>query len=134
MKIKELKIPSNPDRLPQVDELAQKAAREMGFTKEQSDDISIAVTEIVNNAIIHGNKTDTSKNVIITFKIEKDQLTIVITDEGNGFNPDEVDDPTAPGNILKSKGRGIYIVRHLMDKVSFSSGPDGMIITMIKYK
>jgi len=134
MKIKELKIPSNPDRLPQVDELAQKAAREMGFTKEQSDDISIAVTEIVNNAIIHGNKTNVSKNVKITFKIEKNQLTIVITDEGNGFNPDEVEDPTTKGNILKSKGRGIYIVRHLMDKVSFNSSPDGMIITMIKYK
>jgi len=134
MKTEELKIPSNPDQLPLVDEMAQKAAREMGFTKEQSDDVSIAVTEIVNNAIIHGNNADNTKSVILTFKIEEDRLTIVITDEGIGFNPDDIEDPTKPENILKSKGRGIYIVKQLMDQVYFRIEPKGMTITMIKFK
>lgn len=134
MIIEKLHIPSNPDQLSLVDEVAQKAAMQMGFTKEQSDDVSIAVTEIVNNAIMHGNLADPKKEVMITFHKLKNSLKIQVKDEGEGFKPEEIDDPTKEENIHKSKGRGIYIVKHLMDSVKFKNSRQGMIISLEKRK
>jgi len=134
MIIEKLHIPSTPDQLSLVDEVAQKAAKQMGFNKEQSDDVSIAVTEIVNNAIMHGNLADPKKEVLITFRKLKNSLKIQIQDEGEGFKPDEVEDPTKEENIHKFKGRGIFIVKHLMDSVKFKHSREGMIISLEKRK
>lgn len=129
-----LEIISDPNQLPKVDEFAQKVAQKMGFSKEQSDDISIAVTEVVNNAIMHGNNCDPQKRVFITFYRSKSHLMVKVEDQGGGFEPDDLEDPTAPENILKGKGRGIFIVKHLMDEVNFEKTPIGMSITILKRK
>jgi serine/threonine-protein kinase RsbW len=129
-----LEIQSDPDQLFLVDEFTQRIAREMGFSQEQSDDIVISVIEIVNNAITHGNNADPQKKVFISFFKNNNCLKIEIQDQGKGFEPDKIADPTAPANLMKGKGRGIFIVKHLVDEILFRNTPKGMIITLIKRK
>jgi len=127
-----LEIPSNPDELSRVDETVDKIAAEMGFSPQQRDDLAIAVTEAVNNAIMHGNNADPRKKVHITFIIDDGVFTIKIRDEGTGFDPAALPDPTAPENILMEKGRGLFIIRHLMDELRIIRTPQGMELVLVK--
>lgn len=81
--------------------------------------ISVAVRESVINAIKHGNKEDQTKRVVVEFRFEPldepSQLVVTVVDEGEGFEPEEVADPLAPENLLKSNGRGIFFMRNFMD-------------------
>lgn len=83
--------------------------------------IIIAVTESVNNAIIHGNKTNPEKDVKLHYFLEKNELGFVIEDEGEGFNFIDIPDPTLPENIEKLTGRGIFLMKSLADQVSFNN-------------
>ena len=83
---------------------------------------------------MHGNLADPNKEVKITFHKLKKSLKIQIQDEGSGFTLDMLDDPTKEENLRKSKGRGIFIVKHLMDSVKFKNSKDGMIISLEKKK
>ena len=80
----------------------------------------IALTEAVSNAIIHGNKCDESKKVIINTLSFADKICLRIEDEGNGFDPHNLPDPTAPENLMTLGGRGVFLMQHLADTVSFS--------------
>jgi len=131
-RLQELTIPSDPEELPKVDEIAEKVAIEMKFPKDLRDDIAIAVTEAVNNAIIHGNHEDPDKKVHITFTSQPDGLKVRVIDEGDGFDPDKMPDPTSPENILLEQGRGVFIIKHLMDYTEFKKVRGGMQITMVK--
>lgn len=82
--------------------------------------ILISLTEAVTNAIIHGNHNDTSKRVYVKLKKNKDRITFLVSDEGGGFNFDGLPDPTAPENLLKIGGRGVFLMRQLSDDVVFS--------------
>ena len=84
--------------------------------------IMIAVTEAVNNAIRHGNKNQKSKNVSLTLSINDNTIRFQVKDEGNGFDYDNLPDPTAPENIEKPGGRGIFLMKHLSDDVIFKEG------------
>lgn len=131
-RLEELTIPSDTEELPKVDEIAERVAIELKFPKDLRDDIAIAVTEAVNNAIIHGNNEDPDKKVHITFISQPDGLEVQIVDEGGGFDPEKMPDPTTPENILLEQGRGLFIIRHLMDFTEFKRVPGGMQITMVK--
>jgi len=131
-RLQELTIPSDPEELPKVDEIAEKVAIEMKFPKDLRDDIAIAVTEAVNNAIIHGNHEAPDKKVHITFTSQPDGLKVRVIDEGDGFDPDKMPDPTSPENILLEQGRGVFIIKHLMDYTEFKKVRGGMQITMVK--
>ena len=131
-RIEKLTIPSNPEELPAIDEIAERVAIELKFPKDMRDDIAIAVTEAVNNAIIHGNNQDPEKKVHITFTSQPDGLEVQIIDEGGGFDPQNMPDPTTPENILLEQGRGLFIIQHLMDFTEFKKIPGGMKITMVK--
>ena len=100
----------------------------MNFSKDQQDNLSIAVTEAVGNAIVHGNKKDINKKVHILFKLKKDQVDVRVKDEGKGFDPDTLDNPLNPENIMKENGRGIFILKALVDDVSFDFSPSGTTI------
>lgn len=91
--------------------------------------ILIATLEAVNNAIIHGNKTDNKKAVNVKFNVEGKILTITVRDEGNGFNHETIPDPTAPENIENIHGRGVFLMKRLADDISFNS--DGNMVKMI---
>ncbi len=106
----------------------------MHFSDEQKDGLAIAITEIVNNAITHGNRNDLRRKVIIDYELTSDAMIITIQDEGRGFAPEKVADPLAPENLLKESGRGIFIVRTLMDSVNYEFNESGTLVRMVKQK
>lgn len=116
----------------QVELLTVRVATALNFNESDIDDLSISVTEMFNNAIHHGNAHDESKSVTLTFRQLPNQLEISIKDCGSGFNPDEIRDPLAPENLLAENGRGIYLVRNLMDDLQFNITSDGTEVLLRK--
>jgi serine/threonine-protein kinase RsbW len=127
-----LVIQSDPDKVVEVDEWAERIAQEMGFSPDERFDIAISVTEAVNNAIVHGNARDRTKRVVIAFTKKENELEVSVRDEGKGFNHRLVADPTIPENLMKPSGRGILIIRTLMDDVHFRGLDEGMEVVMVK--
>ena len=127
-------IHSRLKELTKIEKISGKIAAKMSLSEDQHDNLSIAVTEAVGNAIVHGNKKDPKKKVYITFQIDKDEIKVSVRDEGEGFNPDELSDPLDPKNILKDSGRGIFILKSLMDDVYFTFSPKGTTIHFILKK
>jgi len=84
--------------------------------------IMIAVTEAVNNAIKHGNQGDKSKNVSLTLSLDNNTISFKVEDEGPGFDYRNLPDPTSPENLEKPGGRGIFLMKHLSDDVTFKNG------------
>ncbi|MCG3155423.1 MAG: Serine-protein kinase RsbW [bacterium] len=123
-----------PDLIHEIERLAEKASRLAGFTEEERDSLAIAVTEIGNNAINHGNKRDPRKKVFVDITASAGEVRVVIRDEGPGFNPDHLSNPLDPENLLRESGRGVFIVRSLMDEVHFDFTRGGTETTMIKRK
>ena len=128
----QLSIPSNTKFLKQVESLSVQVARDMRLNESDSDDLAIAVTELVNNAIHHGNQENMDKQVTIIFNISSNRIEIRIKDEGSGFNPNNLNDPLAPENILKESGRGIFLIRQLMDSVDFNFTKQGTEVIATK--
>lgn len=127
-------IPSSLDYLPKVDEYVERKLRKLGVNKDKLADIAISVTEAVTNAVLHGNKNDLKKKVRIKLKTDSSCVVITVEDEGNGFDPESVQSPIEKGNILKPVGRGIFILKSLMDKVDFIIPPQkGTIVKMTKF-
>jgi len=114
-----LSIPSLADNIRIVESFIDNARERFNFNEDIYGNVMIAVTESVNNAIIHGNKNDKSKNVDLSLEVNQHYLCFTIKDEGSGFNYDNLPDPTAPENLLKTGGRGIFLIRHLADEVKF---------------
>lgn len=102
-----------------------------GYSDDAIRKMKISLTELLVNAILHGNKKDFSKKVIMGHIIDKTRAVISIMDEGSGFKPDSIPDPTLPENIVKDCGRGLYIVHHYVDSVVFNS--KGNRVTVTKY-
>jgi serine/threonine-protein kinase RsbW len=127
-----LTIFSDPNNIVAVDEWAERIAEEMGFDEDDRDDIAISVTEAVNNAIVHGNNADPYKQVVIELSTDNGELRVSVMDEGRGFDLGEVPDPTIPENLMKPFGRGIHIIRRLMDDVWIDRLQTGCRVTMIK--
>jgi len=130
----ELVIPSILDKISEVESFTEKITNEMDFSQEEKDSIAIAVTEMANNAILHGNKKDQQKKVVIRYQLTQTSLTVTIKDEGAGFNPDTINNPLAPENLLKESGRGVFIVKALMDKLSYHFDGTGTMVTLVKNK
>lgn len=119
MKYRMLTISSNPNNILELESHLQKWASIHKIQPERYADILISLTEAVNNAIIHGNKSDESKKVFIDYIEASDGLTFCVTDEGHGFNPGGVPDPTCEENIECCGGRGVYIMKALADRICF---------------
>jgi serine/threonine-protein kinase RsbW len=95
--------------------------------------MTVAVRESVVNAMKHGNRLDESKRVELSFVLHPDELEVEVADQGAGFNPDSVANPTADENILKVDGRGIFFMRSFMDSVSYSfPRKGGTVVHMTK--
>jgi serine/threonine-protein kinase RsbW len=100
------------------------------WVAEDEDDFEVALCEVLANAVIHGNHEDPEKQVRVSCGCGTDEISIIVRDEGQGFDIGEVPDPTAPENISSSHGRGIYLMRTLMDEVHFEGG--GTVVYMRK--
>ncbi len=117
-----------------VEARAEQLSREAGFDEDTSSQIAMVTREAVINAILHGNKRDPNKKVRIDFALSDSALSITIADEGLGLDPDSVPDPCAPENILRSSGRGIFLMRAIMDEVHFHQLRPGTEIELIKHR
>lgn len=125
-------IPSNHEFLSDVDMFIEGILRGYGADESIIADIAISVSELVNNAISHGNSQNEGKTVVVEIVKNSDKVSISVQDEGTGFNPNSLDDPLAEENLLKEVGRGIFIVKSLMDSVNIEPSPRGTKITMTK--
>ena len=129
----ELRLPS---RIEAIDEAATAVARlvsRSGMSEEAAFGVDMAVREAIANAIIHGNQLDESKLVEISVTSSPDSFEIRVHDQGAGFSPETVSDPTEEENLLKSSGRGIFFVRNFMDEVYWLTPPEGgTTVRMIK--
>ena len=127
-------ISSQLSELAKVEQISETVSDKMGFTQDEKDNLAIAITEVVGNAIVHGNKKNPDKKVFVQFHIHPDRLHVEIQDEGEGFDPDEVADPLEPANLMKESGRGIFILQNLIDTVEFEFLKSGtkVHLTMIK--
>lgn len=115
-----LQFSSVLENIHQAEKLIDEVVAEYNVKEDYYGELLIAMTEAVNNAIVHGNKLDASKNVTITFDVPDDKnLRFTIEDEGPGFDYDNLPDPTAPENIEKPHGRGVFLMRQLADDCAF---------------
>ena len=105
--------------------------REIGVNEEIIFDVHVGFEEALRNAMVHGNKEAEHKKVAVETKIEDNSVTIMVEDEGDGFVPESLPDPTHDDNLLLEGGRGVYLIKHLMDEVRYENG--GRRLIMIKY-
>jgi len=127
--LKQLKIESDISNLNMVENAIDSLTNEIGISQDNYGKVLVAVLEAVNNAIVHGNKADLKKTVEINFWVKKKDLNISVTDEGKGFKPAAVPDPTKPENIEAINGRGIFLMSRLADGIAFNKR--GNSVTMI---
>ncbi len=114
-------IPSLPENIRIVESFIDNAKDKFELNDDIYGNIMIAVTESVNNAILHGNLKDKNKNVSLSLLVGEGSLKFTITDQGSGFDFAHLPDPTAPENLDKPSGRGIFLMKHLCDEVSFQN-------------
>lgn len=119
--VKELVIKSNPDNLGQVEGFIEDIRHELEFRDDVYGNFMVAITEAVNNAIIHGNVNDSNKDVKIRCEAKNPyRLFVSVEDEGQGFDPNQLPDPTAPENLSNPGGRGVFLMKHLADEIDFA--------------
>jgi serine/threonine-protein kinase RsbW len=121
----ELSLPSRIDTVATAAAAVAEFLSRSGITEDAAFGIDMAVREAVTNAVVHGNRQDENKTVDVTLKSSPDAVEISVHDQGMGFNPETVPDPTAEENILKASGRGIFFMRSFMDEVDWLIRPGG---------
>lgn len=126
-----LEIESDPNNLITVEEFVNYFAKDIGLDDEKLNGLLLSVTEATTNAIIHGNKCDANKLVKINVHVNGKKLIIKVKDEGKGFDPEKVPNPTEPENLLKDSGRGIYLMKIYMNDLEYKITSDGMETILI---
>lgn len=132
-----LEFTSAFDMVDLVQVVADHVARDAGLDDDSVHWVGVAIRESVINAITHGNHSDIGKRVFVEFHTVLEPgdrgLAIRVRDQGDGFDPESIADPLAPENLLKSSGRGIFLIRSFMDDVRLQRAPEGgMEIRMVK--
>ena len=130
---KTISFPSLIENLEKIEQISSQIAVDAGFDESTVDDISIALTELINNAIHHANKDNPDKKVTVIFSVDSKKLVISISDEGKGFSPTNVGNPLDPDNLMSDSGRGLYLVDALMDKVEYKISETGTEVIITKY-
>ncbi len=114
-----------------IEEFVIQSIEHLSLNDTNMNQLTSSVAEASSNCIIHGNKSDESKNIEVDIEIEDKIITIKLKDEGNGFEVDKVPDPTLPENILKDSGRGIHIMRSFLTQLKYNfteSGTETILI------
>ena len=130
--IEQLKLPSDFNALVDVENLIDRVCSGLGVQDEAYGNVLIAVTEAVNNAIQHGNELKKELYVDVLVGDKTEEFCFSIKDEGKGFDYNQLPDPTAPENILKENGRGIFLMRNLADDVVYEGDGNSVNIYFIK--
>ena len=130
-----LSIPSEDRYIYLLDLVVSYIAKEMEFDEETTEQLNLAIIEAGTNAIRHGNGNDPGKMAQFRFHIAEDKLTVSVRDCGPGFEPENVGDPLSPENFMKPCGRGIFLMKALMDEVDYNMDGDcGTEVRLVKYK
>ena len=117
---KRIKIESKIENMRIVENAIDEISAEIGIKKDNYGKILVSTLEAVNNAIVHGNKANEAKSVKIEISFKKNILKVSVSDEGMGFKPKEVPDPTKPENIENIHGRGVFLMSKLADTIEFN--------------
>ena len=128
---RDLNIVSEIVNIRLVESAIDEISSELNIGSDDYGKILVSTLEAVNNAIVHGNKADISKYVRIGFEYVNRDLTVTVSDEGMGFVPDKIPDPTAPENIENLRGRGVFLMKNLCDNISFNDRGNEV---MMKFK
>jgi serine/threonine-protein kinase RsbW len=126
-----IQIPSLSENIRIIESFIDNAKEKYSLNDDIYGNIMIAVTEAVNNAIRHGNKDNSAKNVTLSLSLQDGLIKFMVQDEGDGFNFHHLPDPTAPENISKPGGRGIFLMKHLSDEVDFKE--NGKVVELSFY-
>ncbi len=126
-----IEVPALTENIRMIESFIDNAREKFLLDDDIYGNIMIAVTEAVNNAIKHGSKSDSSKNVLLTLLVDGTTLKFKIEDTGHGFDYSHLPDPTSPENLEKPGGRGIFLMKHLSDDVKFMEG--GRIVELSFY-
>jgi serine/threonine-protein kinase RsbW len=118
--VKTIRIESDINNLRVVENEIDTLSNETGIGQDSYGRIMVSVMEAVNNAILHGNKSDVRKYVEIIIHFDESLLEVTVTDEGKGFKPSEIPDPTRPENIEAIDGRGVFLMSRLADEIEFN--------------
>lgn len=128
---REVVFNSVPENINLIESMMEDLKSEIQLSDETEANILVCLSEAVNNAIFHGNGALSTKKVTVNTLLEDKKLSFSIKDEGAGFNPENIKDPTAPENIDKPTGRGVFLMKNLADKVEFHDGGSKIIITFM---
>jgi len=131
MKNIRIEIPSLSENIRMIESFIDNAKEKYHLDDDIYGNIMIAVTEAVNNAIKHGNRGDSAKNVSLALSLEEGMIKFRVEDEGHGFDFHNLPDPTSPENIEKPGGRGIFLMKHLADEVDFTE--QGKVVELSFY-
>lgn len=123
-----LEFASRPENIAIIERLIDEIRENNAFDEECYGDVLIAMTEAVNNDIVHGNKLHEDKLVVVEYELQERNLYFKITDQGAGFDFENVPDPTSPENLEKPNGRGVFLMRSLADECVFED--DGRIVEL----
>ncbi len=115
-----INIESRIENLIKVERLVDEISTQCKLSSEIYGNVLIATLEAANNAILHGNKLDEKKDVKIRFEWNKKELNLIVTDQGPGFDPESIPDPTAPENLEKVSGRGVFLMEKLSDDIKYT--------------
>jgi serine/threonine-protein kinase RsbW len=130
----ELTLESKPESADLAESQMTNFAANAEYTKQQCEDIGLAVRESVANAVLHGNRGDLNKKVFLTAEIQTRGLVIHVRDEGEGFSPESLPNPLISPHLHRESGRGLLLVKTLMDEVILRrAAPGGMELIMAKY-
>ena len=114
-----LTIGSRFEDLELVDSVADAILKYVGVAEDDQEHTSLAIREAAANAIEHGNGVGSDKRVSVSMRLHAERLTVRVKDQGEGFDPERVPDPLAPENLLKPRGRGIFLSRRFVDEVAY---------------
>jgi serine/threonine-protein kinase RsbW len=126
-----LEILSDPDSLPEVEKFLQRIGKENNLERIKLNNLILSLNEATTNAMLHGNRGQINKKVKISIKVNESELKAIIKDEGKGFDPSQVPDPTRPENLYKESGRGLYIMTTCMDELNYNFSPRGTELTLV---
>jgi serine/threonine-protein kinase RsbW len=127
------KLDSTMDSVGVVEAQAERIAAGAGLDEDQVFHVTMAVREAAVNAVLHGNEYDPERKIEGALENTGVDLIFTVSDQGHGFDPDHLPDPLAPENVLKGSGRGIFLIRSLMDEVHFRQLHPGTELTLVKH-
>lgn len=127
---KTITITSETTNIRLVEDFILETCEEMGLNDDEINGLMIAVTEAANNGILHGNHSDSHKKVSVSMNLQGHELIVSVTDEGKGFDPHSLPDPLAEENILKTNGRGVFLMKNIMRSVHYLFNPEGTTVIM----